>query len=255
MSPPSAHQKAGEADWAEVHAIALEYAPKLKKLEIDRDRIKKEHPVSRLNVRESVKRSCYGLAYDMADKAIRDLGREMWARMGEYLSPYELREYKLEHSQLAREMRPELEWFQPSKGEFVALYTYKDKKADFLDEMFGGDTKLYSCAYRFAFDREMTIQREVDKAGRTRRALEESRQRMDVDTRRMELGLQAMARKTMERDRWESFMFGSYVQKRKDAMDELERQDRLHSQSQILVWYSLKSLAINLMGIALAMMR
>ena len=37
--------------------------------------------------------------------------------MSEYLSPCELREYKLEHSQLAREMRPELEWFQSSKGE------------------------------------------------------------------------------------------------------------------------------------------
>ena len=83
-SPRSVLQKASEADWAAVHAIAAEYAPQLKELEFERDCLKKENPIS--------------LDYDMANKAIRNLEREQWARMSEYLSPYELREYKLEHS-------------------------------------------------------------------------------------------------------------------------------------------------------------
>ena len=37
-SPRSARQKASEADWAAVHAIAAEYAPQLKELERKRDK-------------------------------------------------------------------------------------------------------------------------------------------------------------------------------------------------------------------------
>ena len=144
-SPRSVHRKASEADWAAVHAIAAEYTPQLKELERKRNRFKQG------------KKLPLDLNEDMANKAIRDLEREQWARMSEYLSPYELREYKLEHSQLARDMRPEFEWFQPSKGEFVALYTYREKRADFLDEMFGGDSRLQSKAALSANDRRMAI--------------------------------------------------------------------------------------------------
>ena len=238
MSPPSVHQKAGEADWAAVHAIAAEYAPQLKELERKRDHIKTKGitPGSWDNPKVRDEYSAKRLAYDMADKAIRDLEREMWARMSEYLSPYELREYKLEHSQLARDLRPELEWFQPSKGEFVALYTYRGKRANLLDELFGGDKRLQSKAGQSAIDRRMAIQKEVMAGERTP---EEGRQMMDalegkdIDTWRAELDLQAMASKMMGGDRWESFSFGPYGQKRKSAMDELARQDRLHSQRQI----------------------
>ena len=54
-------------------------------------------------------------------------------------------------------MQLELEWFQPSKGEFVALYTYREKHADLLDEMFGGDRALFSEAHQSAVDRRMAI--------------------------------------------------------------------------------------------------
>ena len=37
---PRAHQKASEADWAAVHAIAAEYAPQLKELERKRNHFK-----------------------------------------------------------------------------------------------------------------------------------------------------------------------------------------------------------------------
>ena len=223
-SPRSARQKASEADWAAVHAIASEYALQLKELEFERDCLKKENPIS--------------LDYDMANKAIRDLEREQWARMSEYLSPYELREYKLEHSQLARDMRPELEWFQPSKGEFVALYTYREKQADLLDEMFDGDTDLYSKAFQSAIKRRMSIQEEVDKAGRTRRALEEGRQKMDalegkdVVCWKAELDIQSTASKMMG-SRWDSFMYGPHGQKAKASHDKLEHMERLHSNGQI----------------------
>ena len=55
--------------------------------------------------------------------------------MAEYLSPYELRKYKLEHSQFAHDLRRETEWFQPNEGEFLALFTFKERERNFRDEV------------------------------------------------------------------------------------------------------------------------
>ena len=223
---PRVRQKASEADWEAVYAIAEEYAPQLKELERKRNRFKqgKNLPLD--------------LDEDMADKAIRDLERKQWARMIEYLSPYELREYKLEHAQLARDLRQESEWFQPSKGEFVALYTYREKHADLVDEMFGGDRSLFSEAHQSAIDRRMAIQKEVMAGGNTPELLEEGRQRMaalegkDIDCWRARGKLQSMAREVMG-DRWDSFMYGLHGQKAKASHDKLERMERLYSDGQI----------------------
>ena len=246
-SARSVLQKAGEADWAAVHAIAAEYAPQLKELE--RKRNKEEDSVigsydpklAEHLTKDEYKRRFLSSAHDMANKAIRDLEREQWARMSEYLSPYELREYKLEHSQLARDMRPELEWFQPSKGEFVALYTYREKQADLLDELFGGDKRLQSKAGRSAIDRRMAIQKEVMAGGSTPELLEEGRQRMDalegkdVDFLRAETEIQAEVRETLGDDRWRSIQHGPtvYGRKAKAAEDKLRRMQRLYSNGQI----------------------
>ena len=239
---PRARQKASEADWAAVHAIAAEYAPQLKELELERD--KKENPDPNIGSYDPKVQAEYRakrLAYDMANKAIRDLEREQWARMSEYLSPYELREYKIEHSQLARDLRPELEWFQPSKGEFVALYTYREKRANLLDELFGGDRRLRTEAHQSARDRRMAIQEEVTKTPRTRKDLEEGLQRMDalegkdIDSWRAETELQAEVRETLGDDRWRSIQHGPTVhgRKAKAAEDKLRRMERLYSNGQI----------------------
>ena len=242
---PRARQKAGEADWAAVHAIAAEYAPQLKELE--RKRNKEEDSaigsydpkLAEHLTKDEYKRSFLSSAHDIANKAIRDLEREQWARMAEYLSPYELREYKLEHSQLARDMRSELEWFQPSKGEFVALYTYHEKKANLLDELFGGDGRLRTEAHQSAIDRRMAIQKEVMAGGSTPELLEEGRRRMDalegkdVDFLRAETEIQAEVRETLGDDRWSSILHGPDGQKTKAAEDKLQRMERLYSNGQI----------------------
>ena len=228
-SPRSARQKASEADWAAVHAITAEYAPQLKELERERNRFKQG------------KKLPLDLDEDMANKAIRDLEREQWVRMSEYLSPYELREYKLEHSQLARDMRSELEWFQPSKGEFVALYTYREKQANLLDELFGGDRSLRSKACLSANERRMAIQKEVMAGGSTPELLEEGRQRMDalegkdLDFWRASFELQAEVREALGDDRWRSIQLGptAYGRKAKAAYDKLQRMKRLYSNGQI----------------------
>ena len=247
-SPRSVLQKASEADWAAVHAIAAEYAPQLKELE--RKRNKEEDSVigsynpqlhAEYVTKDEYKRRFLSSAHDMANKAIRDLEREQWARMAEYLSPYELREYKLEHSQLARDMRPELEWFQPSKGEFVALYAYREKQADLLDELFGGDKRLQSKAALSANDRRMAIQKEVMAGGSTPELLEEGRQRMDalegkdMDFWRARFEIQAEVRETLGDDRWRSIQHGPtlYGRKAKAAEDKLRRMQRLYSNGQI----------------------
>ena len=246
-SARSARQKASEADWAAVHAIAAEYAPQLKELE--RKRNKEEDSVigsydpklAEHLTKDEYKRRFLSSAHDMANKAIRDLEREQWARMSEYLSPYELREYKLEHSQLARDMRLELEWFQPSKGEFVALYTYREKQADLLDELFGGDKRLQSKAGRSASDRRMAIQKEVMAGGSTPELLKEGRRRMDalegedMDYWRASFEIQAEVRETLGDDRWRSIQHGPtlYGRKAKTAEDKLRRMQRLYSNGQI----------------------
>ncbi len=242
---PRARQKASEADWAAVHAIAAEYAPQLKELERKRNKEEDsfigsyEPKLAEYVTKDEYKaKHIISLAHDMANKAIRDLEREQWARMSEYLSPYELREYKLEHAQLARDMRSELEWFQPSKGEFVALYTYREKQADMVDELFGGDRALFSEAHQSAIDRRMAIQKEVMAGGSTPELLEEGRQRMaslegkDIDCWRVERELQSMAREVMG-DQWDSFMFGPDGQEEKVYLDKMMRMERLYSNGQI----------------------
>ncbi len=260
-SPRSVRQKAGEADWAAVHAIAAEYAPQLAELERQRNEFKDvldqfspdefgyadiqgdefeplgiDPNLEWLDKEEAVSKGVYN-----TEKAIRDMEREQWARMSEHLSPYELREYRMEHSQLARDMRPELEWFQPSKGEFVALYTYREKRADFLDEMFGGDRHLLWEAHQSAIDQRMVIQKEVMAGGSTPELLEEGRQRMaalegkDVDFWRASFELQAEVRETLGDDRWSSIQHGPtvYGRKAKAAEDKLQRMERLYSNGQI----------------------
>ena len=135
-------RSASAEDWAKVNAIAAQYAPELKALEAKRNRIL-EAPNAR--------KACYGLEgvpdleamaahlkRDLANKAIRDKERELWAELSPHFSPYELREYKLKHSQTARDLREESAWFEPSKADFLALYTYREKSNDVLDSQFGG---------------------------------------------------------------------------------------------------------------------
>ena len=258
---PRAHRKASEADWAAVHTIAEEYAPQLAELERQRNEFKdvlaqflpdelgyadiQGDEFEPLGIDPNIgwhdKQSAVWDGLYNTEKAIRDMEREQWARMSEYLSPYELRKYKLEHSQLARDMRLELEWFQPSKGEFVALYTYREKRANLLDEMFGGDGRLRTEAHQSARDRRMAIQEEVTKTPRTRKDLEEGRRRMaalegkDIDSWRAETELQDEVRKTLGDDRWSSIQHGPTVhgRKAKAAEDKLRRMQRLYSNGQI----------------------
>lgn len=135
-------RSASDEDWATVNAIAAQYAPVLKVLESERNQLERPPSnggsiVPEVQAEIDSKR----FAWDMAQKAIRDKERELWAEISPYLSKYELREYKLEHSQTARDLREESVWFEPGEGEFLALYTYREKMNDLLDSKLGGDTK------------------------------------------------------------------------------------------------------------------
>ena len=124
---------------------------------------------------------------------------------------------------------------------FVALYTCREKQADLLDELFGGDKRLQSKAALSARDRRMAIQKEVTKTARTRKDLEEGHQRMDalegedIDYWRARFEIQAEVRKTLGDDRWRSIQLGptAYGRKAKAAYDKLQRMKRLYSNGQI----------------------
>ena len=141
-SAAAAHRKsryASAEDWAKVNAIAAQYAPELKALEAKRNQILEDPNSTKSSIVQEARDA--RLKRDLANKAIRDKERELWAELSPHLSPYELREYKLKHSQTARDLREESAWFEPSKADFLALYTYQEKRNDILDSQFGGDTR------------------------------------------------------------------------------------------------------------------
>ncbi len=152
---PRARQKANEADWAAVHAIAQEYAPQLAELENQRDEFKsvvaqflpdelgyadiQGDEFEPLGIDPNLgwhdKQSAVWDGLYNAEKAIRDVEREQWARMSEYLSPYELREYKLEHSWRARMIREKAAWMDPplSEGEFLSIFADEEHEDNAFD--------------------------------------------------------------------------------------------------------------------------
>ena len=150
QSTAAAYRKAKKAsaeDWAAVHAIAQEYAVEIGNTVDLREKLKMSEYYGRYggnNCSPELSAKCneVNLAYSQAARKVRDLEREQWARMAEYLSPYELRKYKLDHSQFAHDLRMETEWFQPNKGEFLALFTYHERKQNLYDEMSGKDKKM-----------------------------------------------------------------------------------------------------------------
>ena len=159
-SPRSAHRKAGEADWAAVHAIAEEYAPQLAELENQRDEFK--------DVLDQFSPDEFGYADIQGDefeplgidpnlewldkkravlkgvcnseKAIRDVEREQWSRMSEHLSSYELRQYRMEHSWRSRMIREKAAWMDPplSEGEFLSLFANEEEDDNALDSLANG---------------------------------------------------------------------------------------------------------------------
>ena len=74
-----------------------------------------------------------------AEMAIRDSERKQWREMSAYLSPYELRKYRMENSYLGRNLREETKELKPTKAEFLALFTREEGLQDFLDLRFNGD--------------------------------------------------------------------------------------------------------------------
>ncbi len=140
-------KKTSAKDWAAVHAIAQEYAEEIGNIVALRENLKASefYRPKNWDSRDPEVRAKIGetnFAVWQSAKTVRDLEREQWARMAEYLSPYELRKYKLDHSQFAHDLRMETEWFQPDEGEFLALFTYHERKQNLYDEMAGKGKKM-----------------------------------------------------------------------------------------------------------------
>ena len=154
-SPRSVHRKAGEADWAAVHAIAAEYAPQLAELERQRNEFKdvldqflpdelgyadiQGDEFEPLGIDPNLgwhdKQSAVWDGLYNTEKAIRDMEREQWARMSEHLSPYELRKYRMEHSWRSRMIREKAAWMDPplSEGEFLSLFADEEHEDNAFD--------------------------------------------------------------------------------------------------------------------------
>ncbi len=142
-------KKTSVEDWVAVHAIAQEYAEEIGNIVALRENLKASefYRPKNLGSRDPEVRAKIGktnFAVWQAAKTVRDLEREQWARMAEYLSPYELRKYKLDHSQFAHDLRMETEWFQPDEGKFLALYIYRRQMNNLLDSKFSGGSKKRS---------------------------------------------------------------------------------------------------------------
>ena len=178
-SPRSARQKASEADWAAVHAIAQEYAPQLAELERQRNEFKDvldqfspdefgyadiqgdefeplgiDPNLEWLDKEEAVSKGVYN-----TEKAIRDMEREQWSRMSEHLSPYELRQYRMEHSWRGRMIQKKAAWMDPplNEGELLALFVREDGIDDFLDREFDGNRREMNSTLLKAHEKRIAI--------------------------------------------------------------------------------------------------
>ena len=163
---PRKINRALEADWAAVIVIAAEYKPQLAELERQWTELKANKyykPNSRSRNPEIQKKySAASQAVWNTEKAIRTLERKQWAQMEAYLSPYELRKYRMEHSLCGRLLRQETNWMEPplSEGEFLSLFIRREGELDFLDERFAGDYGERGAMFRRAQDKIRKLQEE-----------------------------------------------------------------------------------------------
>ena len=197
-------RSASDEDWAMVNAIAAQYAPALKELEARRGKLLEETNTKRISL--SPEAVAKRFERDMAQKAIRDKERELWAEISPYLSKYELREYKLEHSQTARDLREELVWFEPSEGEFLALYTYREKMNDLLDSKCGGDTKKQGDLEYSA--REKLHATMFPSSKSTEEKMREWNALKGEDVEWLRARLEVLKSATISSDRWDEFQSG-----------------------------------------------
>ena len=164
---PRKMNRASETDWATVNVIAAEYKPHLAELkrqwtELKANKYYKPNWGSRSP--EIQKRySAASKAVWNTEKAIRALDREQWAQMEVYLSPYELRKYRMEHSLCGRLLRQETNWMGPplSEGEFLSLFIRREGELDFLDEHFDGDYGRRVAMLKRAQDKIRKLQEEL----------------------------------------------------------------------------------------------
>lgn len=164
---PHKRIRASEMDWAAVNVIAAKYKPQLAELEQQWSELKankyyKPNSGSR-NPEIQKKYSAASKAVWNTEKAIRALEREQWSQMEAYLSPYELRKYRMEHSLCVRLLRQETNWMEPplSEGEFLSLFIRKEGELDFLDQHFDGDYGERGAMFRRAQDKIRKLQEEL----------------------------------------------------------------------------------------------
>ena len=83
--------------------------------------------------------------------------------MDAYLSPYELRKYRMEHSLCGRLLRQETDWMEPplSEGEFLSLFIRREGELDFLDKHFDGDYGRRGAMFRRAQGKIRKLQEEL----------------------------------------------------------------------------------------------
>ena len=232
-------RSASAEDWAKVNAIAAQYTPELKALEADLNRILEDPNATKSSIAPEARAA--RLKRNLAEKAIRDKERELWAELSTHLSPYELREYKLKHSQTARHLREESAWFEPSKADFLALYTYWEKRNDMLDSQFGGDTRREGETIQSATHRRMNAQRPLwrsFKSEEERRRVEgEVWEKMDGDEDMDYLltfsRLQRSLREMMGSDRADKYFAGPNAAVEKAYFDGIDQADDLLARGQI----------------------
>ena len=228
---------ASAEDWAKVNAIAAQYAPELKALEADRNRILEDPNATKSSISSEARAARFKL--DMANKAIRDKERELWTELSPHLSPYELREYKLKHSQTARDLREESAWFESSKADFLALYTYREKLYDLLDSKHGGDTWREGEAIRSATDRRIEEQMAVFRSDKSDEEILQASSAVfemegeDMDYLRAFSLAQQSLREIMGSDRVDKFFAGPNAAIEKAYSDGLDQSYELFSRGQI----------------------
>ena len=239
-SAAAAHRQslsASAEDWAKVNAIAAQYAPELKALEVNLDQILEDPNATKSSIAPEARAARF--KRDMAGKAIRDKERELWAELSPHLSKYDLREYKLKHSRTARDLREDAAWFEPSKADFLALYTYREKLYDLLDSKHDGDTWREGEAIRSATDRRIEEQMAVFRSDKSDEEILQASSAVfemegeDMDYLRAFSLAQQSLREMMGSDRVDEFFAGPNAAIKKAYSDGMNQVDELWRSGQI----------------------
>ena len=171
-----------EVDWEAIKTISDKYESKIIGLIRQLDEVKALQIPNNADPQSEQHRNWLRHQQEMGilAKAIRAVEKKKWEEMSAYLTPYELRKYKVHRSTTGKEIKKMLEWFEPSEGELLAFYLKQESEERYFDDIYDGDRSQYLGDATKGLRRIVDIQANVRPIDKGRKMIEQLEGR-DID--------------------------------------------------------------------------